>query len=142
MWVSMDFCFFTEGADARETEHVDTVTAKLSMTVLVMVETLCGRVWAYAVTGKGSSEQWVIDQMVEDLETVGLKSERIIVKADQEPSITDMQRAVARAHDGYVTAIEQSRVGDSNSNWRVERASQDFNGLTRTLRSALSRKIG
>ena len=38
----------------------------------------------------------------------------------------------------YGTAIEQSRVGDSNSNGRVERAVQELKGLTRTLRSAVS----
>ena len=51
-----------------------------------------------------------------DLETIGLKNDRLILKADQESSITDVQRAVVRARDGYGTAIEQSRVGDSNSN--------------------------
>ena len=66
----------------------------------------------------------------------------IILKADQEASIKDVQRAVAKARTGHGTAIEQSRVGDSNSNGRVERAIQDLKGLTRTLRSALEENIG
>ena len=53
------------------------------MTVLVMVETLCHSVWAYVVESKGASEEWAIEQIVEDLETAGLSGERIIVKADQ-----------------------------------------------------------
>ena len=41
----------------------------------------------------------------------------------------------------YGTAIEQSLVGDSNSNGRVERAVQELKGLTRTFRSAVSAMI-
>ena len=89
--------------------------------------------WLQTTEPKGSAEQWVIDQTVEDIETVRLKNERIIVEADQDSSIADIQMAVARARDGYGVAIEQSRVGDSISNRRVKRAIQDFKGLTRTL---------
>ena len=141
--VSMDYCFFTEDVNAKEDdEHVESVQAKVSLTVLVMAETLCRSVWAYAVSVKGSGEAWIAGQIADDLETVGLAQERIIVKADQEASITDLQRSVAQSRAGFGTALEQSRVGDSNSNGRVERAIQDLKGLTRTLRSALEEKVG
>ena len=139
--VSMDYCYLTEGVKASETDHTDNVAARVSMTMLVMIETLCRSVWAYAVQSKGATEDWLSEQIVKDLETIGLRDERLILKADQESSITDIQRAVARMRKGYGTAIEQSRVGDSNSNGRVERAIQDVKGLTRTLRSALEENI-
>ena len=85
-----------------------------------MVQTLCNSLWAYPVQSKGAAEQWVIEQIAEDLETVGLANERIIIKAVQENSITDVQRAVVRLRKDYATCIEQSRVGDSNSNVKVE----------------------
>ena len=138
----MDYCFFTEGVDAKETEHTEATVVATIKTVLLMVETLCHSLWAYPVQSKGAAEQWVIEQIAEDLETVGLANERIIIKAVQENSITDVQRAVARLRKDYGTGVEQSRVGESNSNGKVERAIQDFKGLTRTLRSALTRKIG
>ena len=53
------------------------------MTVLVMLETLCHSVWGYVVESKGASGEWVVEQIAEDLETIGLSGERIIVKADQ-----------------------------------------------------------
>ena len=84
----------------------------------------------------------MVEQIVEDLETIGLPNERIILKADQETSMTDIQQAVAKLRKGHGSAIEQSRVGDSNSNSRIERVIQDFKGLTRALRSALEAKIG
>ena len=83
----------------------------------------------------------VSEQIVEELETIGLTNEILIFKSDQESSITDIRRAVAKMRRGYGTAIEQSRVGDNNSNGRVERAIQDVKGLTRTLRSALEANI-
>ena len=139
--VAMDYCFFTEDVAAEESEHIDKTTARVSMTVLVLVESMCRSIWAYAVQGKGAGEQWVAEQIAEDLETIGITEERLILKADQEPSITELQRNVAKVRAGHGTAIEQSRVGDSNSNGRVERAIQDFKGLTRTMRSALEDKI-
>ena len=71
----------------------------------------------------------------------GLTQERPILKADQEVSITDLQRSVATLRAKYGTAIEQSRMGDSNSNGRIERAIQEFKGLTRTIRSAVEAMI-
>ena len=36
----MDYCFLTEGVSSKTTDHSENVQAKVSMTVLVMVETL------------------------------------------------------------------------------------------------------
>ena len=118
----MDCCFLTEGVSSEATEHVESVKSTISMTVLVMVETLCRSVWAYAVSQKGAADAWVTDQIVEDLEVSGLTSERIMVETDQASSIIRLQRAVAAARAGHGTALENSRVGDSNSNGRAERA--------------------
>ena len=73
--VALDYCFFQEGVTSKTTEHEDSTRAKTSMTVLVMLETLCHSVWGYAVEPKGASEEWVVEQIVEDLETVGLSGE-------------------------------------------------------------------
>ena len=140
--VSMDYCFLSEEVVAKSTDHSESETAKTVLTVLVLVETLCRSIWAYACESKGAGEQWLIDQIVDDIQTIGLSEERIIVKSDQENSITELQRGIATARAGHGTAIENSRVGDSNSNGRVERAIQDFKGLVRTLRSDLESKIG
>ena len=138
----MDYCFFTEGAKATETDHENSTKAAVSMTVMLMVESLFRSMWAYAVQCKGATDEWLAEQIKDDLETIGLAGERLIIKADQEPAITEVQRAVAAARATSGTAMEQARVGDSNSNGRVERAIQDFKGLTRTLRSALEARTG
>ena len=56
--------------------------------------------------------------------------------------ITDVQNALAKTLAGFGTAVENSRVGDSNSNGRVERAIQDIKGLIRTLRSFVESMTG
>ena len=138
----MDYCFFTEDAQATETDREDSTKSTVSMTVMLMVESLFRSMWAYTVQRKGATDEWLAEQITDDFETIGLAGERLIIKANQETAITDVQRAVAAARSKFGTAIEQARVGDSNSNGRVEKAIQDFNGFTRTLRSALEAKIG
>ena len=111
-------------------------------TVLVMQESECRSVWAYAVDQKGSSEEWAIHQICEDLETVGLKDDRTIAKEDQEPSIVDIARDIARHRGGrFGAAIDNFRVGGPDSNGTIERAIQDVEGQCRTMRSALEERV-
>ena len=86
----MSYCFVTEKAQAKETDHKDSTEAKVSMTVLVMIESLFRSLWAYAVQCKGSTDEWLAEQIAEDLETIGLAGERLIIKAYQEVAITDV----------------------------------------------------
>ena len=64
-----------------------------------MQESLTKSVWAYAVESKGSSEEGMTDQICEDLETIGLKNERIVLKSDQEPSIVDVMKEIQKARE-------------------------------------------
>ena len=86
--------------------------------------------------------QKILSQITDDFETIGLSKDKLILKADQEASITDVQRAIVKRRVGHGTGLEQGKVGDSNTNGRVERAIQDFKGLARTHRSALEENIG
>ena len=96
-----------------------------SATILVMQESENRSVWAYGVQSKGASESWVIEQIIEDLDTVGLKNDTVVVISDQEPSAQEVLRAIARSRETeYGTSIEASSVGDSNSNGSIERAIQ------------------
>ena len=143
----MDYAYLTENVEDVVEEEVgeqgsSTTKAESSLTILVMQESQCRSVWAYAVEHKGSSEEWVTAQAVEDLETIGLKNDRIVMKSDQETSVVDVLREIARHRQAeFGTAIEQSAVGESNSNASVERAIQDVEGQCRTLRAALEKRI-
>ena len=134
--VHLDYCFFTENGIGDDGEP-----EKTTLTTLVMKETSCSSVWAYPVAHKGATmEPWVVKQLLYDMETVGLNNERIVVKVDQEASIKELQKAIANARGGE-TALEEARVGDSNSNARIEVAVQEEDNMTRVLKSALEERI-
>ena len=79
----------------------------------------------------------MVQQVVDDKETVGLSQERIITTSDQEPSIIQFQKEIVKLRGSSGAAIENSRVGDSNSNGKIERTIREVKGLIRTLRSSL-----
>ena len=67
------------------------------MTCLCMQESACGRVWGYVVKEKGGGEEQVVEQIADDIATIGLSQQRIIVNSDQEASVTDIQNAIVKA---------------------------------------------
>ena len=98
-------------------------------------------IWAYPLELKGTLRtEWLAKAIVEDLDTCGLGSCRVVTKTDQEPAIINVQQDLVKARlasGASDTAIEYSRIGDRSSNGTVELAVQDFGGLVRTYRSAL-----
>ena len=141
--VLMDYGFLHEEETVKEGEHGTETEAKVSMTVMVMLETMCSSVWAYALEGKGAaSVDWFAQQVVVDIETVGLAKERVITKTDQEASIVQLQHEVARQRKEAGTAIENSRVGDSDSNGKIERNIREVKGMIRTFRCDIESKTG
>ena len=143
--VRMDYGFLTERIKKQEGEHGESTVQKAeeSLTVAVMNESLTSSVWAYAVEHKGSREGWVVEQVLEDLQTVGLKNDRIVLKSDQEPAIVDMMTEIQKRRESdYGTALDTSRVGDSNSNATIENSIKSVMGMIRTLRFALQEKLG
>ena len=132
--VIVDYCFLTDSGDDD------------SLTALVMKETMCGSVWAYALSSKSVAEDpWVAEQLVDDMCTVGMARERVVIKSDQEAAIVELQSEVAKRRNyndyGVGTGIENSKVGDSNSNGKIERAIRDVKNMIRTHRSALEASI-
>eukprot|EP00969_Alexandrium_andersonii_P160560 7094351-Alexandrium_andersonii.AAC.1 len=62
---------------------------------------------------------------------------KVILKSDQEPSIMALKEAVLRECGNSVeVTMEESPVGESESNGMAERAVQEIQGQVRTLRDA------
>ena len=113
------------------------------MKILVMVETECDSVWAYTVENKGvMMEPWLAPKICDDLATVGTGKGRTVVKTDQEPAIVDLLKDILRVRTDAGTALDSSRVGDSDSHGKTERAIRKLKGLIRTLRSGLEAEVG
>ena len=67
---------------------------------------------------------------------------RIVVKTDTEPAIVDLRREMSKHRGDAPTGFEDSRVGDSNSNAKIERLIREVKGMIRTFRADLQDKIG
>jgi hypothetical protein len=66
-----------------------------------------------------------------------------VLKSDQETSVTALVKEIARQREAeFGTAVEESAVGEFDSNAMVERAIQDVEGQTRTVRAGLEKEIG
>ena len=80
--VLMDYGYLHEEETITTEEHGQKVEAKVSLTAMVMLETMCSSVWAYAIDAKGSrSSGWLARRVVEDIGVVCVSQERIIAKS-------------------------------------------------------------
>ena len=150
--IAMDYMFLTEYGffksrrKANQAMSKDSEQTRNCITVLVIKDFLHKSIWAYPVEGKGvAAAEWLVAQVIEDLDTCGLDGCHMVCKSDQEPSIAEVQKEIAewrrRAGVGG-TALENSRVGDSQSNGRVERAIEELGGLIQTLKAGLESRLG
>ena len=138
----MDYAFLQDEVIEEESEMGQEEAVKKSMTIMVMVETLCGSVWAYATRGKGyASDPWLPRKIHNDLTTAGMGATHISLKTDNEPAILEVRREVSKCRGDVPTGLDDSRVGDSNSNGKVERNVREVKGLIRTLRADLQDKL-
>lgn len=143
--VGMDYMHIS---DHGVTNKIDEIPENIdeTITMLVLKDAWHKSIWVYPVEGKGvTAAQWLPDRVKADMASSGLDNCMLVVKSDQEPAIKELQEEIARQRrvDGaVVTVIENSKVGDSSSNGRTERAIQDVGGMIRTLKFALEARTG
>ena len=111
--------------------------------LLVLKARPSGVVAATCFTGKGRADPSAIRWLVEQLQRLGLG--RCILQADGEPAqrafFWDVIDEVARTTPLGVAAAH-SPPYDHQGNGDVERAIQELKGQVRTMRAALTKKIG
>ena len=95
---------------------------------------------AYVVPSKGVSEEWVAEEIVKDLKTMGHHG-RVILRGDQEPALNSLFERVAEIR-GSVTVPENAPKGDSKGNGFAERAVQQLEEMVRVLKLALENAVG
>ena len=111
-----------------------------SRTVIEMKDSESKAFAAHAVPRKGDF-QWAAKKMVEDLADMGHGKSKVIIKSDQENAIKGFAESVKKERDAE-TLIEYSKVKDSQSNGTGERSVQEHEGITRTMKLALERRLG
>lgn len=147
--MSIDYGFLTQkcGGPACEAEveqELDLIQDRAkARPLLVMKEYLKETVWGYLCGKKGAvGEEWLGMAINDDLTTVGVNSEYLITKSDQENAIIDILAEVSHARADKTTAREHSVLGDSDDNGKVGNAVKEVMGLVRTLRAALEARLG
>ena len=131
--------------------------------ILVIKGRISGGVWALPVTRKGPYLNSVVQRVSDILKSVGCP--KIIINSDQEPAITSLQKEIRKelwkeiteimnrvkdlgtnseeveSSPGGVVMLENSPVGESQSNGSVERAIKEVQHQVRKLKLQLEENI-
>ena len=130
-----DYMYMTKKPDTEQIMHP----------TLIIRERTSGGTWALPTLRKGINNNNIAKIIVEIIDSVG--AHKIIIKTDQEPAIIDVQKEVRRelweelnevmnevkslkmntsyddkVKSGGIVILENSPVGESQSNGSVERA--------------------
>ena len=125
-----DYCYLS-GQDRQDGQEAP---------ILVLREVRSGATMAMLVPSKGDSTQWVVNRVAGWMDDLGFR--KIIVKIDQESSVTALMKAARAAREvGSVTVLEHSPVGESQSNGAAERAVGEVKGMIRAIKVALDHKF-
>ena len=96
---------------------------------------------AHAVPLKGNVEA-VADDICRDLEAMGRGEDTdLIVKCDQENALGDLVKEIRGRRKGR-TVIENAKARDSASYGTIERNIQSADGIVRTMKLHLEKRIG
>ena len=90
---------------------------------------------------KGASAQHAIAQILRDLRKMGHYG-HLRVKTDQESSITDLFKAVAKERGDAKTVLEHAPRSDSKGNGQAEKSVQSIEEMVRTLLIDLEQRCG
>ena len=128
--VSFDYCFLR---DKPGQENVTVLVGRHSQTKMLL---------AHVVPCKGSTVEWLINQLLRDLRKFGIHG-RVILKLDQESALTDLLTKVGQAR-GLTdqTLIEASPKNESQANGVAEKAVQEIEEAVRTHKLALEARLG
>jgi hypothetical protein len=93
----------------------------------------------HAVPRKGLAHVHGAEQLIRDIEELG--SKKVILKADNEPATHTLQEERKKQRQEE-TLLENSPVGESQSNGTAERAAQAAGEHIRVVKLALESKVG
>ena len=139
------------GADVKADEQLPTISidygffgqqegdSPSTLPVFIVVDRRSKGIWIHPVPAKGVEHPWPTKALMNNLDLMGYK--RLIMKSDQEPSITALVSAIKHGWHGEIIA-EASPKGESKSNGEVERAVQSVHGLARTIKDFLEQNSG
>ena len=124
----------------KKDESKDEVDEGESLKIIVGKDEPTGMLASHRVQAKGPGDELIIRRLVKDLSELGRGD--VIFKADGEPSMLAVQKAVALMRKDLVTRPENPPAYNPESNGSVEKAVQDVSGQVRSFKLALEARIG
>ena len=112
-----------------------------SVTALAICDTTSQFLAAHVVDAKGASASSAVRQVLRDLRKMGHYGD-IKVRSDQESSISDLFRAVAKERGSARTVLTHAARNDSKGNGQAEKAVQSIEEMVRTLFIDLEQRCG
>ena len=134
--VSLDYAFLgsKRGKDKAQSAKFEEEAAAAGGTPqLVMFGSESKVTYAYVARPKGADEH-LCKRVVDDLDNKGYKE--VVMKSDQEPALKVLIETIKATWNGD-GPLENSPVGESESNGAVERTIQTWSGQVRTMKDAL-----
>ena len=95
---------------------------------------------AHVVPAKGESEEWVVEEVIQDLKNMGINGQ-VLLRGDQERSLRSFFELVAERRGELKTIPEEAPKGDSKGNGFAERAVQQFEEIMRVHNHALENRV-
>ena len=111
------------------------------VTALAICDTESQFLAGHVVDAKGASAEHAIGQVLRDLRKMGHYGS-LRVRTDQESSIADLIRAVAKQRGEARTVLEHAARSDSKGNGQAEKAVQSIEEMVRTLLIDLEERCG
>ena len=91
--------------------------------------------------GWSNNTEWVVRELVEELDDWRYRGEDLIIRSDQEPAIQSIKRKVAEYRTGR-TMPEVNAVGERKGNGRVEEAGKRIRDQARVLKDQAEYRAG
>ena len=143
--LSFDYLFITGGKMVRRDELDDAEADNTTLKILVLKCSKTKAVFAHVVDRKGTdAEGYAVRRMVEDIMWLG--HTRLTLKADNERAIVKLLGDALRTAKSEVRELEQVQAEhpsayDSRSNGEIENTIRNFQGLMRTMKLGLERRL-
>ena len=129
--VSMDYMYLTEKG-----ETVDHAIKEGAKPIMVVYDRKTKSIMGHLANNKGASDDWLVKNVITDIEDMGYTGAKIILKNDQEPAILEVQQKIMAGRTAE-TAPKNSEVGDSQSNGEIENGIKKYQEQFRTLKDNL-----
>jgi len=107
-------------------------------TVIVMRCMRTMKSFVHVCLAKGPSDEWIIDQLVRDIDSLGYAD--IIIKTDGEPALVKVMEAIQKKRK-HQTIPQHPPAYDPQSNGAIEKAVDDFMCQMRCLKIGLERRL-